>query len=368
MRLFPRFVLAFVMVAFIAAFGASWLSEQAARGRIRMAPPDASGNPPLIPLIFPDAEVPRGAERLLISLQASQVGATFLALSLAFMIGALLASRLVKPIRNLTEINRRYLRGERQLRYLSQGSDELHELGMTFNLMADQIEKEQQQHKQLVADVAHELRTPLTVLKGELEYIQDGITESTPQVIQRLSEEVDLLVRLVGDLRLLSLSDSGGLEFNLSEVDLTHMLQSAAQAFAQIAEQKKSSIIVTGTSALVRVDRERIQQVLYNLLDNAVKHTAEGTEISCAIQSHNQQIRLEIRDRGTGLAEADFERVFQRLYRTDSARNRQDGGSGLGLAIVKTLIEAQGGEVSAKNHPEGGAVFTVVLPKARAGS
>jgi two-component system, OmpR family, sensor histidine kinase BaeS len=364
MRLFPRFVIAFVVVAFIATFTASWLSEQAARGRIRLSPPEISGNQPILPQIFPEAEAPRGAERLLKSLQASQVGATIIALSLAFIIGALLASRLVKPIRSLTEINRRYLRGERDLRYTNQGKDELHELGMTFNLMADQIQKEQQQHKQLVADVAHELRTPLTVLKGELEYIQDGITQASPQVIQRLSEEVDLLVRLVGDLRLLSMSDSGDLEFNLIELDFTELLEDAALAFAHLAKQKNCSIVVTGAPALIRVDRERIQQVLYNLLDNAVKHTRAGTEISCDVQKTQNNIVVQIRDHGTGLAETDLAHVFERLYRTDNTRNRQDGGSGLGLAIVKTLVEAHSGKVAAKNHPEGGALFTVVFPKA----
>jgi two-component system, OmpR family, sensor histidine kinase BaeS len=362
MRLFPRFVLAFVVVALIAAFTASWLSEQAARGRIRFAPPEIAGTAPILPRIVPEAEAPRGAERLLKALQASQVGATIVALSLALMIGAFLASRLVKPVRALIEINRRYLRGERNLRYVGNGEDELHELGMTFNLMADQIQKEQQQHKQLVADVAHELRTPLTILKGELEYIQDGITEPSAQVILRLTEEVDLLVRLVSDLRLLSLSDSGALEFNFVELDLTGLVQNAAQAFAALAMQKKCTIVVSGTPVLVRVDRERTQQVLYNLLDNAVKHTANGTQISCTIQSRDQQVTLEILDQGMGLAETDLERVFQRLYRTDTTRNRQDGGSGLGLAIVKTLIEAQGGTVGATNHPTGGALFTVLLP------
>ncbi len=366
MRLFPRFVLAFVVVAFIAAFMTSWLSEQAARGRIRLAPISDTGS--ILPQIFPQAETPRGAERLLKSLQASQIGATIIALGFAFMIGAFLASRLVKPVRALTEINRRYLRGERHLRYTSHGQDELHELGMTFNLMADQIQKEQQQHKQLVADVAHELRTPLTILKGELEYIQDGITQASPQVILRLSEEVDLLVRLVSDLRLLSLSDSGGLEFNFVELDFTELVQSTAQAFAYLTEQKKCTIVVTGTPVVVRVDRQRIQQVLYNLLDNAVKHTAEATEINCTVWTSQQEISLHIRDHGTGLAKADLERVFQRLYRTDTTRNRQDGGSGLGLAIVKTLIEAQGGKVSATNHPEGGAIFTVILPKSQVSS
>ncbi len=368
MRLFPRFVLAFVVVAFIAAFTASWLSEQAARGRIRIATPEISGTGFNFPRIVPEAEAPKGAARLLVSLQASQVGATIIALSLAFLIGAILASRLVKPIRGLTEINRRYLRGERHLRYTNQGSDELHELGMTFNLMADQIEKEQQQHKQLVADVAHELRTPLTVLKGELEYIQDGITPTSPQVIQRLSEEVDLLVRLVGDLRLLSLSDSGGLEFNFVELDLTELLQNAARAFAQAAKQKQCSIVVTGEAALIRVDRERMQQVLYNLLDNALKHTREATEIRCEVQNKPNEIMVQIRDHGVGIAEADLERVFLRLYRTDSSRTRQDGGSGLGLAIVKTLIEAHNGHIQAENHPEGGADFIFSLPKSRAGS
>jgi two-component system, OmpR family, sensor histidine kinase BaeS len=364
MRLFPRFVLAFVLVAFVSVLASGWLSEQAARGRIRpqtLTPPALKTEPQTR---RPGQGPPQEAIRpLLAGLRISQIVAASIALVIALAIGSLLALRLVQPIRNLINLNRRYLLGERSLRYSGKGRDEVHELGLTFNRMAEQIGKEQQQQRQLVADVAHDLRTPLTVIKGELEYIQDGITEPTPQVIQRLSEEVDLLVRLVGDLRLLSLADSDGLEFHHTLLDFTALTRDAAQAFTHIANNKGCHLSVSGPSVLVRVDRERMQQVLYNLLDNALKHTQPNTEIKCHIQSSPDTLTLSIRDHGPRLADTDLERVFQRFYRTDSARTRSDGSSGLGLAIVKTLVEAHGGQVRAENHPERGAVLTVVLPR-----
>lgn len=369
MRLYPRFVLAFVLVAFVSVLASGWLSEQAARGRIRpqtLTPPAVQTKPPQTrpQTRVPGQGPPQEAIRpLLAGLRVSQIGAAVIALIVALAIGSVLALRLVQPIRMLMDINRRYLLGERSLRYSGKGQDELHELGLTFNRMADQIEQEQQQQRQLVADVAHELRTPLTVVKGELEYIQDGISEPTPQVIQRLSEEVDLLVRLVGDLRLLSLADSSGLEFHFMQLDFTALTLSATQAFAHAAQQRGCRLTVSGPAVLVRVDRERMQQVLYNLLDNALKHTQPNTEINCHIQSSANEVTLSVRDHGAGLADADLERVFQRLYRTDSARTRSDGGSGLGLAIVKTIVETHGGQVRAKNHPDGGAVFSLMLPK-----
>lgn len=365
MRLYPRFVLAFVIVAFTAVLVSGWLGEQAARGRIRSNlgnPPSAQTGAPEFPPRTPPAEAIRP---LLAGLRISQMGAAIVSLIVALTIGSALALRLVQPIRALMKLNHRYLLGERNLRYTAVGRDELHELGLAFNRMADQIEKEQQQQKQLVADVAHELRTPLTVIKGELEYIQDGISQATPEVIERLSDEVELLVRLVGDLRLLSLADSGGLEFQLVQLDFTALTLQVTQAFGQIAKQQGNQISVSGPPVLLWVDRERMRQVLNNLIENALKHTRPGSSIRCSIQSSAHEATFSIRDHGPGLADADLDRVFQRLYRTDSARTRTDGGSGLGLAIVKALVEAHGGQVRADNHPEGGAVFTLTFPTQR---
>ena len=369
MRLYPRFVLAFVLVALFSIGITSYLDGLAARGQIKgnaspgaAAPPAAQRQPAPQPGA-PDTGPPEDhLTPLLQGLDRSRLGAAAIALTASLALGSLLALGLVRPIGQLTQVNRRYMKGDRAARYLLNGRDELAELGQSFNHLADQLEAEQEQQKRLVADVAHDLRTPLTVLKGELEYFQDGLSEPTPAVIQRLSEEVDLLVRLVGDLRLLSLADAGSLSFNWTNLDLKALTGAAAQAFAHLAQAKGCCIVVEGQAATVRADRDRINQVLYNLLDNALQHTAAGTTIQCCVAGSEHGAELRVRDRGPGLPETELERIFERLHRTDSSRNRQDGGSGLGLAIVKTLAEAHGGTVTASNHPEGGAVFVLQLP------
>ena len=362
MRLYPRFVLAFVLVALFSIGITSYLDGLAARGQIKGS---ASANTPA-PYRQPGApDTGPPADHLtplLQGLERSRLGAAAIALTASLALGSLLALGLVRPIEQLTQVQRRYAQGDREARYPGRGRDELAELGQGFNYLADQLEAEQAQQKRLVADVAHDLRTPLTVLKGELEYFQDGLSEPTPAVIQRLTEEVDLLVRLVGDLRLLSLADAGNLAFNWTDLDLKALTYTAAQAFGHLAQVKGCQIVVEGQAATVRADRDRINQVLYNLLHNALQHTAAGTTVQCHVEGSEHDVQLRIRDCGPGLPEAELERIFERLHRTDSSRNRQDGGSGLGLAIVKTLAEAHGGRVTASNHPEGGAVFVLQLP------
>ena len=299
--------------------------------------------------------------RLLLNLRISQIISTSIALLVAAGIGAFLAYQLLRPIRELTAINQRYRLGERDARFQIRGRDEINRLGETFNGLADQLGIEQRRQKQLVADIAHELRTPLTVLKGELEYLQDGLSQPTPQTLHRLVEEVDLLSRLVADLRLVSLADTDGLRLERCKVNLTELTREVMTAFERQAQTVGKHLQFEAESVRLELDPERIRQVLYNLLDNALRHTPKGGTVRCAIRKAEHQILLEISDEGPGIPPADLERVFERLYRTDAARNREAGGSGLGLAIVRTLVEAHGGQVWAANRLKGGAVFTVCL-------
>jgi two-component system, OmpR family, sensor histidine kinase BaeS len=405
--LFVRLVLAFVLVALFAAGLSGWLGEQAARGNIQRfaveqgwitAPlnnqpiqpnqpnqpfqnqpnqpdqsfqnqPNQPNRPP--PLLAPPRPPPpRDLERLLANLRLSQLGATAIALVVALLAGGYLALRLVQPIRELTRINQRYTLGERQARFVVRGQDEINRLGATFNRLADQLGAEQRRQKQLVADVAHELRTPLTVLRGELEYLQDGLSQATPETLRRLADEVDLLTRLVTDLRLVSLADSGGLTLTRTRLDLHQLAGEALAAFGRQAEANGQRLVLSGQPLWLDLDRERLRQVLYNLLDNALRHSpAGGGQVCCSVRAEGAWVLLEVSDEGTGIAATELERVFERLYRSDQARNRAEGGSGLGLAIVRTLVTAHGGSVSAANRGggAGGAVFTVRLPKAGVG-
>jgi two-component system, OmpR family, sensor histidine kinase BaeS len=387
--LFSRFVLAFVLVALFAVGVSGWLGEFSTKtnlqrfavdqgwikplvGEFQQRPQPGSsdllgqpGNPnPEVAAPPPKGQLPPLAmARVLLNLRISQIVSTSVALLVAAGIGAFLAFRLLRPIRELTAINQRYRLGERTARFQVRGRDEINRLGETFNGLADQLGIEQRRQKQLVADIAHELRTPLTVLKGELEYLQDGLSQPTPQTLHRLAEEVDLLSRLVADLRLVSLADTDGLRLERCNLNLTELTREVITAFERQAQSVGKHLQFEAESVRLELDPERIRQVLYNLLDNALRHTPEGGMVRCTIRKAEQHILLEISDEGPGIPPADLERVFERLYRTDAARNREAGGSGLGLAIVRTLIEAHGGRVWAANRPEGGAVFTVTLPQ-----
>jgi two-component system, OmpR family, sensor histidine kinase BaeS len=388
MSLFSRFVLAFVLVALFAVGVSGWLGEFSTRTNLQrfavdrgwikplvsefQLPTEADSTPDLGQPGKPNPEAaappPRGQlpplamARVLLNLRISQIVSTSIALLVAAGIGAFLAYRLLRPIRELTAINQRYRLGERDARFQVRGRDEINRLGETFNGLADQLSIEQRRQKQLVADIAHELRTPLTVLKGELEYLQDGLSQPTPQTLHRLAEEVDLLSRLVADLRLVSLADTDGLRLKRCKVNLTELTREVMTAFERQAQTVGKRLQFEAELVRLELDPERIRQVLYNLLDNALRHTPEGGTVRCVIRKTEQQILFEISDEGPGIPPADLERVFERLYRTDAARNRETGGSGLGLAIVRTLVEAHGGQVGAANRLEGGAVFTISLP------
>ena len=163
-------------------------------------------------------------------------------------------------------------------------------------------------------------------------------------------------------MRLVSLADTDGLRLERCNLNLTELTREVISTFERQAQTVGKRLQFEAESVRLELDPERIRQVLYNLLDSALRHTPEGGTVRCTIRKTEQQILLEISDEGPGIPPADLERVFERLYRTDAARNREAGGSGLGLAIVRTLIEAHGGQVRAANRLEGGAVFTISLP------
>lgn len=369
MRITGRLILSFVLVALFAAGISAILGNRAAQGNIqRFLREQGLTEMPSPGMRHPPGEGLRGPpplrdrEALLERLRTSQAQSALLALGAALLVGGLLAYRFVRPIRQLTEVNRRYALGDRGARVHLHGNDELAELGASFNHLADQLSAEQQRQKQLLADIAHELRTPLTVMRGELEAMQDGLMEKSPENLGRLIEEIDLLTRLVQDLRLLTIADAGALELQRSPVSLDTLAQEVMAAFKTQAEAKGIRLDPNTQPLTVQADRDRLTQVVYNLLENALRHTPQGGAITVSTRLEEEQGVLEVADTGPGIPQADLTHLFERFYRADKARSRETGGSGLGLAIAKALVEAHGGQIRAGNRPGGGAVFTVRLP------
>jgi two-component system, OmpR family, sensor histidine kinase BaeS len=286
-----------------------------------------------------------------------------ISLVMAVSLALLLSRRISHPIQMVSLAASKVAQGDLSARAKVIGQDELGRLAQNFNQMALGLEQQATARQNLFADIAHELRTPLTAMKARLEALEDGVMPLEMDAILRLSNQTKLLERLVEDLRLLSLADANALTLELHPTDLTSVAKDTLEHFQAKAETKNIRLEFHATSQLILpLDASRIQQAIGNLLENALTHTPNGGSVSLTIQKHQNQAEIQIADTGTGIPPNSLPRIFERLYRADASRNRSTGGSGLGLAIVKTITELHQGTVEASNHPEGGAIFTLILP------
>lgn len=321
-------------------------------------------------LIEGGMEINRTEERNLINrLNTAAITAALVAGSISLLIAFFLAYRLLRPIRDLTHAAEKLGQGDLSERVPVHGNDELAMLGMTFNQMAASLEHAEKSRRAMTADIAHELRNPLAVQRANLEALQDGIYPLTPQNLEPVIEQNTLLNRLVEDLQTLALADSGQLELDVAEVNLKQLVKRVVERYTpnaaanNIAIRFLSSDGVDEESFYITIDPIRIEQVIGNLLSNAIRYTPPGGTIELHLKTLQGGISLEIHDSGPGIPAAALPYVFDRFYRADRSRSRADGGTGLGLAIARQLTRAHGGELSASNHPDGGAVFTLRLTR-----
>jgi signal transduction histidine kinase len=285
--------------------------------------------------------------------------------ALAAGLTAFLAGRYItRRLRALAEGASAIAAGDLSRRVADSSDDELGELAAAFNHMADSLASQEEARQRLVADIAHELRTPLAVLQAEIEALQDGVTQATPERLGSLHDEIDLLARLVDDLRTLSLADSGQLSLQRREHDLAGVAERAIAAVAAQAQEKGVRLELAAEASLppVTVDGDRIAQVLRNLLSNALRHTEAGGHVTVAARAEARRFVVEVADTGAGIPPEDLPHVFDRFYRADPSRSRATGGSGLGLAIARQLVRAHGGEISVRSARGQGTIFSFWLP------
>jgi len=269
------------------------------------------------------------------------------------------------PITRIAKAARRLGRGELNVRVKVSGSQEIRELSETFNIMAAELQHAEILRTNLMTDVSHELRTPLTVLEGNLRAALDKVVPLDEAEIANLYGQTRHLIRLVNDLRELSLAESGQLPLEKLPTDLSTLTAETLQTLEPLACEK-DVILISELPSLpeIYVDPFRIRQVLFNLLSNALRHTPSGGKISIGGNVSDQYIKISVVDSGEGLEPDELEAVFNRFYRADKSRSRESGGTGLGLAIVKAIIEAHGGHVEAQSAGKNnGSVFTILLPK-----
>lgn len=273
--------------------------------------------------------------------------------------GVIVARRTVRPIIDLTSVARDLQAGDRTRRAEVPGDDEISQLAGAFNDLVDFIAREDAVRRAFAADVAHELRTPLAVLRSQVEAIQDGVVKPSPVVFNSLHEETLRLGRLTADLETMTSADSVEFDLHRETVDLADIVDRAASGLGHRFEEQRLNLAVRTEPTAVSGDKVRLQQVVTNLLTNAVKFVPAGGSVTVSTRHGDGWVELCVDDDGPGIAAADLPHVFERFYRGHEVRT---GGSGIGLAVVAALVHAHGGDVSADNCSEGGASFLVRFP------
>ena len=293
---------------------------------------------------------------------------------IAVTMGFLLANGLLKPIRNLTKASQELVQGNLGKAVPVTSKDELGLLTQTFNQMSADLDKADQQRKRLTADITHDLSTPLQILSGYLEMLEQGEVALTPQRIETIKTELDHLRRLVGDLTMLTQVEAGALDFQIESVQPEALLERVRRAFQPITEQKGITLKVNSSDTVweILADEGRLEQVLKNLVENALRYTPKGGSIELSavmsdiVQSDKIQpakVHIKVKDSGAGIDAEDLPYVFDRFYKGDKSRGGNFGKMGLGLAICKALVNAQGGSIAAESEGKGlGTTIVISLP------
>ncbi|GAA5511431.1 adaptive-response sensory-kinase SasA [Deinococcus carri] len=295
--------------------------------------------------------------------QTSLVWGGLVAAAVAASLGLLLARRVARPVTAVSRAAARLAGGDLSARApVLPGDREVAELARSFNEMAGSLEALERERQQAVADIAHELRTPIAIMQARLDALEDGVYPLDAGQIALLSAQTQLLTRLVGDLRTLTLADAGRLGLYTEAVDLAEVAAQVVRDLTDRATARGVHLTLTAAPACLTADRDRVRQLTANLVENALRHAR--VRVTVQVESGPDGAHLHVDDDGPGIPESLRDAVFTRFTRLDESRTRDTGGSGLGLAIVRALASAHGGHACADASPLGGARFTVVLPQA----
>lgn len=310
------------------------------------------------PFYFNEADL-----QFLSSLNRILLLAGAVSLGACVLLGAYLARRLSKPITDVIAATGKIAEGNYSERLThAENTAELVALSHSVNSLAASLETQENLRKRLTADVAHELRTPLTTLQSTVEAMIDGVWTPDETHLNSMREEVLRLNKLVDELGTLSRFESESLRLNTEPFDLMELCQQTIQNFESTARQKGVHLTCTGSQAFVAADRDKIGQVLINLMHNALKFTPSGGTVSIATEVEHDRAVLTMRDTGCGIAPEHLPFIFERFYRADPSRTRETGGSGIGLAIALAIAKAHNGDIRVCSTVGEGSEFVLSLP------
>ena len=286
---------------------------------------------------------------------------------LALGIVQVLARGMTSPLREMVGAAKAMSRGDYSRRVTATSRDEVGELARAFNAMSAELAEVDRQRRDLIANVSHELRTPITALRAVLENLVDGVEPPDEATLRTMTLQVERLGRLVDQLLDLSRLEAGVVPLDRSAFAVKPLLarvaeESTINAKRGMARDVRLSISVDPGDLHVEGDAERVHQVVANLLDNAIRHSPDGGEVSLGARRRNGSVLIEVADQGPGIADTDAHRVFERFYRADSARSSAEGGTGLGLAIARWIVDLHGGQIRVERNEPTGFRMVVSLP------
>lgn len=291
-------------------------------------------------------------------------GVGLFSLLLALVSGAIMARRLSSPISRVISAAKQISKGFFSDRISEKSStSEIIQLTDTINNLADTLDKQETLRKRLTADVAHELRTPLATLQSHLEAMIDGIWEPEKDRLIGCHEEIVRISKLVGDLERLAKYEGDNLVLNKTEFNITETIRHIINNFEGEYVEKDIKIEMDAHDEYILADKDKLCQVVVNLISNALKYTQKGGKVQVSIKSDAHLLQVSVKDNGPGISEEDLPFIFERFYRADKSRNRMTGGSGIGLTISKAIVEAHKGKIDVISNSSFGTEFIISLPK-----
>jgi len=298
--------------------------------------------------------------------------------AMALFLGLILTRQITNPVRALKKGAQQLSAGDLDYQVKVDSADELGDLAKSFNNMADSLNKMELSRRHLTADIAHELRTPLTVIEGTVDGMMDGVFKPDSEHLGWIKEQTGLLTRLIEDLRDLSQAEAGQLKLDFVPTDIVELIERKISQIKIRAQEKGITLELKEFDGIgeVEIDPLRIEQVINNLLINALRHTPEGGRIIVSIMPYKPEdnsdmdkkaILISVADTGEGIPPEHLDSVFERFYRIESSRTKEKGETGLGLAIVKQMVEYHGGKVWVESKQGKGTTFFIVLPLTKDG-